>query len=355
MDPHPLDATNLGLQVVKFLPGASSLGEMLRQKFSADARMRSEVDAMHDDWWGRLLQLLAERSRKADPEEWAAAWDRVTGDTAAGMLLANYVEDAYREPLRERREMLEHAVAGLFDMGLTLDELVQAWRIVRAFGPRDVLTLHGMWLATNRTVPDPTNDGFGRNSPRSVRARFGKTLSIDALRASPCIEIRDVGEGFGSGGTHEELEITKTGELVLSALRSFLATRQVPFLIPGHETTDRFRSEDDARRVLDAVSFLGNLRKYQNRRFTRLLTYDAPNIARGAPADGRAQLVFRRVTTEDCSGLPAPERQDVALGTSVGDVWIGSVSRQDPGFEVQLFGPHDVLRFLAYDLHAAWS
>lgn len=51
------------------------------------------------------------------------AGNRVMGDAEASTLLANYVEDAYREPLARRRVMLQHAVAGLFDRSLTLDQL----------------------------------------------------------------------------------------------------------------------------------------------------------------------------------------------------------------------------------------
>jgi hypothetical protein len=314
--------------------------KLLRERFSPDARLAKEIDAANVEWWAGMWAAIRDHAARMCAEEQASAFDRITSDLEAATILANYIADAHREPLKSRRELLQHAAAGLVDLDLTVPQLARIWRLVRELDAADVLTLYSLWLVPSRDKCD------------EVRWEIWNQSGAEALLASGAIRVTFKG-GFGMG-TRPQLEIGRTARLLLSGLRSFLATKPRP-APPGHEVTAGFRSEAEAQEMLSTLPGITKLRAYQNTRFTRVVQYDAPNVGAGASPRGRAQLLFREFSPEDVAGLPIT-RRDVPMGTPVEYLWFEQVSPGDTDGTKTLFlmGPHDALRCLAYDLFAAW-
>jgi hypothetical protein len=160
------------------------------------------------------------------------------------------------------------------------------------------------------------------------------------------------------GGGRDEAEITKLGTLVLRALRTYLATRWAPFDVPGHETRDDFRSRDAALEMVQRVPGLYELVLDNAKHFDWSIQYDAPSIAEGLPSNGKGQLILRAIESERASFITLPNPPIlVEMGRPVDTIWF---ERPSPGaqagtVDVTVYGPHDVLRVLAYEVNAVWS
>lgn len=315
-----------------------------REAMASPSRMPSRVGKPH-------------RSRKQNGTSPHSSSRRSSsGYSCASALFANYIAEAFREPLKARRTMLEHAAAGVMNVDLVLGELVQIWRVIRELEPADVLSLYAAWLVPSREV--------NRIRPDAVRAKVLGPHGADTLLSCGALRVREQPGVIATdsnmrndGPQFNPVYVTRRGELILSGLRTYLLAHARNFDIPGHEQAPGARAEAEARELLEALPYVNVLRSYQNKLFKYgCLTYDAPNVAGGMPHDGRAQLVFRDVLADHVAALPYPEERKVQLGEPVEDIWVDSVGKHAnlDGREVHLHGPHDVLRLLAYDLFAAW-
>jgi hypothetical protein len=162
-------------------------------------------------------------------------------------------------------------------------------------------------------------------------------------------------------GTRQDLVVTRTGRTVLRALRSYIVSRNPDVTqIPGHEVTETFRSEADARAVIKGVPGL-----YDALLAARLLGFDGhvsyrgANIAGGAAANGKAMLALRlqENVARVLEAATLASRKKVEFQEPVHGIFVERISppvSSDGTIFVEIAGPHDVMRFLAYDLHAAW-
>jgi hypothetical protein len=317
--------------------------ELLREKFSPDARVAKTRKEFHFQWWREIWDLFRAHQARLDEAERQSAWQRIRDDPEACMLLANYVEDAYREPLADRRRMLQHAVIGLFDLELKIAELARVWRIVSELDPSDILTLYGLWL-----VPGSHDAGWPRYQMAYEQG------SLDALTACGAVSV----VWPAHSPTRPELSVTKTGSIILAGLRSFLATRSPPLTVHGHEITAGYRSEAEAREFLKALP-LDLVRRYANRRFDSSVDYDGLYPAAHQVPNGKARLVVRMKKEDAITVVQQLGRRDpVKRGTPVDCVFVEEVlsdSSTPTTHELVLVaGPHDVMRYLAYDLFARW-
>lgn len=314
---------------------------LLRERFSPDARLAREIAEADSNWWAKMWLQLGDNMRRMTAEEQATAFDRMTSDLEGATILANYITDAHREPLKSRRELLAHAAAGLVDLGLSIPELARIWRVLRELDAADIMVLYGLWLLPNR-------DGVSER-------RHNVWINSGAEALLACGAVRTVFRQPPPGLPSDQLEITTTGRLLLSGVRSYLAIKPLPET-PGHESASGFRPELEARALLAAIPNVDTLRSYQNKRFGMFVQYSPPNVAAGASPRGRAQLLFRQFSPEHAATLPLSKR-DIPHGTPVDDLWFEQVSPGDTEGSKTAFlmGPHDVLRFLAYDLFAAWA
>jgi hypothetical protein len=342
-----LDIAKLVGTVSEYAWADSPGWELVRQRFSATARVERLREKYHMEWWGEFWDLLRKHHAQLDEAEANAAWARIRDEPEACMLLANYVEDAYREPLRRRRLMLQHAVVGMFNLDLSLGDLVRIWRVIRQLDERDVLTLYGVWL-----IPSRDFQGWpsGAVQYRATHSRAG----LDALAACGAVEVYRP----STSPTRPELTVTATGKLILAGLRTFLAVRTPPFEVPGHEVTSEFRSEPEARAILAATP-LEVLRRYSNKRFSGAIDYDGLDLSVHHSPRGKTRLVVKMSRSDATELQHALGRKDpVKRGDPVDSIYVEEILPDPEGSAthelVLVAGPYDLVRYLAYDLFARW-
>ena len=107
--PSILETIDLANRFLEFAqpgaPGWELLRARLGERFSAEARLGKAAREIEEEFVRETEATLRCVLECADDVQRAAAWRRVTDDPEVGMLLANYMSDAFREPLRERRRM----------------------------------------------------------------------------------------------------------------------------------------------------------------------------------------------------------------------------------------------------------
>lgn len=323
---------------------------LVRERFFANARMLKHLPGLEINLWGDFCDSVHTLTARMDESEKRSAWDRVTEDAEGSALLAQYVRDAHEEPLRRRQEMLRRAAAALFDLDLTLDQLSRVHRALRMLSPSDVLMLYWLWL-----IPEQ----LGSSAQPDQRMEYWKNTEAEALESSGAIQLRS-SSGFGVGGM-TRLGISRTGMLILRALRTFVWEHPVPTDIPGHEPRPGARPSDAANALLSGYSdALQILCAHGNQDFDGSVHFDGITQA-SPPANGKATLVFYRMKTGDGDGIRSllGQFRKADRNEPVDVVWVDRVEPGPPAYpgteHVFVAGPHDVMRVLAYGLNALWT
>jgi hypothetical protein len=273
---------------------------------------------------------------------------RTLDDEEGGALLVQYIKDAHAEPLRKRRRMLREAIGGLFDLKLSLEDLSRARRAVQMLSPEDVLVLYGVWL-----IP-----GYKADVPPDPRVEYWERSGAESLESSGVIQLRTM-SGFGAAGS-TWMKISRTGMLILRALRFYLWDHPIPPSVPGHEPRVGATTDAAAREQLDGYAeAMCILREHVNHEFTHVVTFNgrAPDT-KSARADAKSTLTLGSVapgTGFKLRPLLSPH-QNKQPGEPVRTIWVDEVDASYPGIEhVTLAGPDDVMRVLAYGLNAKWT
>jgi hypothetical protein len=186
--------------------------------------------------------------------------------------------------------------------------------------------------------------------------------SRDALVSSGCVR-ESTSTGFGSVNTESSdrmATITRRGDLVLRALRTYILPRRLP--APGRELAPGSRSETDARVILEqAPEFSSRLRLVILRARKspgHRLQLDAPK-ARGVgerdPSGAFALEEARPDSTTKFHVWPVSPSDAESLSNGPAELRI-ACNPQDGGTRwVTIEGPLDVLYWLAEDAEAVWG
>ena len=295
---------------------------------------------------GRLRERIADleerlEERFADPEFHGVFW--------------NYADDGARETGDERSRMLAHATASLLDVRLSPADHARARRTIEELDPRDVLALYGL-----DSMCGAIHNGKGYSSEDALRYELWDQLPTgDVLSASGCVRLFVENPGAFGGTSRHAACVTGVGRLVLRVLRSYIATREPPFEVPGRQLIAGSRAEHDARAVIDAIPGLRHA--LVSASADRVPTYDSAkwNQSDNSPPHPRAHTVirFRAVpSVAEAIEALAPVTSELPMhGKPIDDVVIRS-AKVDACEErsVEVHGPHDVLRWLADDIDARW-
>ncbi|MBK8999597.1 MAG: hypothetical protein IPM35_28085 [Myxococcales bacterium] len=328
--------------------GASfALGKLREVLAANDRAVLAKWDEVEAEFWGETNDQFRDHEARLSDLERAALQDRCQDHEAWG-IFRNFALEATREALDERRLMIAHATAAIANVSLSLGELARAERVLRELDPDDVRTLRGLWLVRSALV--------GGKEPGRLRYELWRACRADALAASGCVLLEYANVW---GDEKERLNLTRTGLTVLRVMRTYLATRPPPFDVPGHGTTPEFRTEGEAKEMLDAVP---GLREACTRargpgfEFEHL-QFDPVSIPGRSPK-GKAKLVFRHMPVDAATPLANTSPEDlgrVEHGDPVEKISIAITSQDEGGACVHVVGPFDVLRVLAYELDAPWS
>jgi|GEM_PF-3076855 len=323
-----------------------------RSPDGAVARVRDEL---MDEFWSQTYENFRNHTQRLQTQgqaivELQEVARRFSDHEALGVL-ANFCEDAYREPLDERRRMLSHAAAGLADASLSVAEYARLWRIIGELEPSDVETLYALWLIPSRMFPDTT-----RGAAEIRLQELERRGAADALEACRAVAVR-VASGAGDAGT-PYLDITPTGRLILRGLRTFIANRPLPANIPGH-VVPGMRVESDARAFLSSTPIAAAVpRKYRNHQF-ELWKTQFDGVGPDASPSAKSRIILRSMSAEDASELQSELTTDATpLGKEVDrlSLDLNQPTHDQPGrHEVHICGPFDVMCWLAYDLNAGWA
>lgn len=325
-------------------------GRLLQQKLGASNQ--ALLQARDEILWEWVLELKELMRRHIDTQD-APYREQVQqrfGEYEMSALFANYCDDAYREPEEDRRIFLQHAAAGLANLEITLSEHSRIFRVLRELDGNDVRVLYALWRLPLKVPP-------GGKSPGRLNFELWQRSGADPLEPSGCIRVGVEGGGAGTGASHEYLAITRTGVLVLRATRSYLSTRGPAYPVPGHESREDFRTEMEAETQCRAVTGLVDTILQASRpQFGGHVSYDSPNISAGAPSRGKAQLVVRNIPSALASSLNFGRVSNSAqIGDPVDEVWYAPpITDQTGQATLHVYGPHDVLRWLAYETDARW-
>lgn len=254
-------------------------------------------------------------------------------------LCENLEHEAKREVLQERRRMLAHAQAGLFDPRMSLERKARVERTLRELDSDDVRVLHGLDL-----VPTALDEHGVRTS------LLNSSTSRDVLRASGCLRFITPG-GYDAG--NEMTRISDIGTDVLRALRSYRTLIAPPFEIPGRDVRADDRPELEARSLLGAVphldAFLGWVRRRPG--IASFTTRVEPYVKVPLLMIGVGDPVWVEPLTDLQANL-RPLGIELAIVHEEYALRAGEAPVKD--FRVDLTGPQDLLRHMADDCDALW-
>lgn len=317
---------------------------------TADRRFLEARDDVFMDWTVELDRRVAEAEQRLTQLEQEAYRRRIADDEFQALGL-NYLYAAYQEPLGERRRMLAYAGAAIADLSLDIGQLARVQRVLRELDPSDVFALYRLTLI-------PTRMPSAKYKVRSVGAlalAVWGASGAEALESSGCITVRTAAGGAGVG-SWEELRVTSTGQTVLRALRAYIRAREPDVSdVPGHEVTPEFRSKESADALFSGLPNLRVVLAKVRKRGERI-QFDAANIADGAAHDSKTGLMFRVPEAEaHCLGEPVLT-YELAVANARNSVLLGGKGEPKDGMvHLQVIGPHDALRFLAYEFDAEWA
>jgi hypothetical protein len=157
-------------------------------------------DEAKEDWLIELRRVLPDVLRRLENVE--AFQEKLctrTEDRQFERLLDNVSIEASREAIDERRRMLAHVGAGLFDLSMTIAEAARCERVIRELDPEDILALRGV-------------DGY------EVVAE-ARLEHLELLVAAGCVaEVPGDNQGGEQTVRHH---VTRTGLLVLKVTATY--------------------------------------------------------------------------------------------------------------------------------------
>lgn len=267
-------------------------------------------------------------------------------------VLVNYAEQAWREPMEERRTMLAYLAAGVLDVKLTAAEFARVQRRIDELEPDDLLALDAAARCCSQVVR-----GADRNSPAGAQwAVTDAAGATESLTAAGCVRPRG---GFGSV-TDGFNYVSSFGGLILKAARHYLRLRRDSFSAPGREEIEGSRSEAAAREELRLLAAVDELHTLSKRTPVRYLTrgwHYGNGTFIPPPPTGMATLSFEAVDAAAITELVAAvgTRPSGASGEPISH-FSAVVAKVDGRAtrRLDVHGPHDVLRWLAEDLDAEW-
>lgn len=339
-----IETSAIALWVAKQVGGElfKTLGTRLLPKSGTSKFITARDEALRD--WVFDLARLMNDLRESYADDVRQLVDARLEEHETQGVLANYCEDAYSEPLARRRRMLVHAAAALADPQLSVPEHSRVRRILRELDPDDLITLYRLWLISH-TVPPGQTQPYGKDE----RCTLWEASGADALLASGCVRVV-VKTGLSS--QRDELHITRTGLLVLRAVRSFIHAESPDWsMLRRHEVGPDFRSREDADKALGSVPGLTEA------------ILDAPRFAGwytpapvGRP-NGKACIRFPCRPDRAAELMAKTVPITAEFGDAVETIWVKASNDLDDHGRVQLsvFGPHDLLRHAAYDIDCMWS
>ena len=307
---------------------------------------------MFEDW---VLELL-DRIRTNEEDLQALGLEVAALEHERALVVANYAEQAWKEPLDERRLMLAHLAAGIIDVRLTVAEHARVQRRIDELAANDVIALDAVARTCSRAV-----GGLLRQADESAQYAVADAYgATEALTAAGCLRADRGAWSSESGFTL----VSAFGRLVLSAARSYAALRRDPYRPPGHENLAESRSVPHCATILDAAlgAARNDLVRAGRRTSVRYLTrgwhHSGGQLVAPHP-QGSATLSFEAACLSVTPAIQALLDRRIAvqqIGTPCSDIGIFLV-RVDGRDTVKLdvHGPHDVLRWLADDLDAAWE
>jgi hypothetical protein len=337
--------------------GAANASTHLIMRLKPDGKFIEARDEMFRDWVSELAQRLAAIEQRFDTKE-QGEYSRRTVDNEFVAVTANYFRDAHVEPLNERKLMLAVAAASIANLSLSVAELARIQRTIRELDPNDVLELYGLWLVPT-SVPDASH------LPENKRARFTagalrfqrwQVGRAEALETSGCVVVRTGGgpTTIGDSEPSHELQVTLTGLLVLTALRPYIALREPDVRnVPGHDVIDNFRSKSEAEKAIATVPNLRSLLTAARSGMLGKLQYDGAKVVNGTPHNSTAKLIFD-LQDRYADRLP-PSTTTLPTGKTLDELVVVHRPVTEGWIHVQVWGPHDVLRFLAYEFDATWA
>jgi hypothetical protein len=356
-----LEQVLLVAKIAGYVRKGQQLDTALERLLSQTEKFTRKREQLDIEWWAELVHAIRRIEGRLNQLEQAEVKRRFLENHEGIGILANYVDEAYSEPLDERRRMLAHAAAGLANLELSIAELARAQRILRELDPDDAVALYQLHMLPH-SLGHSAYERFSVRTPGQASAVIALKLweqgGRESLSTSGCVRILAAGGGFGVG-THEELRLTDTGRLVLKVLHSYLLVRQPDLTgVPGHEVTEHFRSEEKARTLIASVPRLHEILLESVARNRSYCQYEGCRVADGAPANGRATLRLHLRRAEDGEHLSrVTTREQANPGEPVQSIYVDTIDHR-PADEVEhylhLAGPHDVIRWLAYDLGATW-
>lgn len=367
MDPTALVKAGIkvGSLASKFLGFASSDPKAIARAINENYQDFVIETAQHV---GYVEARLFEQGMKI--EEIEARLARATEDREEQRLFYAFAFEAMREALADRRAMLAAAAAGLALLDLPVEDKARCERTLRQLDPRHVLQLHGLSRVAGNVFR-----GVFLNDVGNVRHGVWLTLEDgEVLVSAGCVRLSDVNVwgASGTGGVIDpasaDLTITRTGKLVLTALDAYTRARPIPFAfeVPGREVWAGSRTEDDARRVLaeqapGLADMVAPLARAKGARYSFPSWSTPAGALEPPPFDGAAWLQIEGVDRESAERVRAvrpfePVRHENMRATGrMSEVAVDAHKfdgRDD--WYVRVYGPHDVLRWLAEDVDAAW-
>ena len=249
--------------------------------------------------------------------------------------------EAAREALDERRLMLSHVAAGLYEESLSIEQKARVERKLRDLDTHDVRVLYGLSRVAAQRA-------------EAVRHKLWRDsgASADLLLGAGCLR-EVIKEGAFGGAAPRELWLSEVGHEILRAARSYVALRGAPFDVPGRERRAEDRSDEDARACVarhpTLSSLLGKLRSMRRNWKVFVRRESAGQVSPNSPpyphlafqADLQMRMMLDQITGELAGG-------ELSLTTRDHEGPPPSVL----GF---LAGSEDLLRYIAEFVEAHWN
>ncbi len=336
-----------------FLAAATGTRDLLT-KLTRDGKFIEERDELFRVWVVEHARLLADLEQRFSAHE-RAEYERRTADDEFVAVTANYYRAAHEEPLRERRRMLQFAAAGIGNLSLSVSNLARVQRAIRFLDPEDVIALHSIWLIPSRQ-PGAHPEHGRAHSAGHLRHEFWRRSGAEALESSGCVVIRTGGGGGAGEPMYPEVRVTGVGQTLRTAMLPYIRAIDPDMTgVPGHEVTPDFRTKEEVEEVISGLPGVRDALRLA-RSCGSWLQFSSANIALGAPHNAKTSLDFD-VPEEQAQCLgPAEHADSHREMKELYRLIVSGIAKPDNGLvRVQVSGPHDVLRHLAYEFDAYWS
>lgn len=302
----------------------------------------AERDARFRQWTRETFEYYLQYMRylAAKVENLEARITEQAEDPQLYRVVGNYTYEAAKEALDERLKMLSAAAAGNVDPTLTIAQKARVERTVRELNPEEVSVLWGL----HRTEGVFHFDGTKCGSVGQLRWRLLSEADAEILLAAGCVGTRTM-TGYGGGIT--EAHVTTLGTQVLRILLMYVLERGAPFPIPGRHVKPSDRTNEEAEALLASMPLLTDFLTFAEHSQMLGKQYVMPSSSEG---DDVAHLIGNIF---DAQALPKSQ----ALIASLDAPLFGEIrpfNESDQSFQVDIRGPHDVLRVAADRIDAGW-